>query len=116
MTSVTLYHNPRCSKSRRTLALFQDKGVQPELVHYLETPPDAARLSALLELLGLQPRELMRRQEAPYRTLDLDNPRRSREELIDAMIRHPILIERPIAVGNGRAAIGRPPENALSVL
>ena len=116
MSEPTLYHNPRCSKSRQTLALLEERGLKPRIIRYLETPPDAEALSGLLNLLGLEPRQLMRPKEAPYQTLDLANPALSRAELIDAMIANPILIERPIVVANGKAAVGRPPENVLDIL
>ncbi len=116
MSEVTLYHNPRCSKSRQTLALLEERGLQPRIIRYLETPPDAETLDGLIDQLGLEPRQLMRTKEAPYQALDLGNPALSRAELIDAMIAHPILIERPIAVANGKAAIGRPPESVLDIL
>lgn len=116
-TAVTLYHNPRCSKSRETLALLREQGIEPEIVLYLETPPDAAILRQLIDLLGLKnPRELMRRKEEEYKTLALDNPALNDEQLIAAMVAHPRLIERPIAVANGKARIGRPPEQVLDVL
>ena len=116
MSEVTLYHNPRCSKSRQTLALLEERGLEPHIIRYLETPPDAETLDGLLNLLGLEPRQLMRTKEAPYKALSLDAPERSRAKLIDAMIAHPILIERPIVVANGKAAIGRPPESVLQIL
>ena len=116
MSDVTLYHNPRCSKSRQTLALLNERGISPNIVRYLETPPDAAAIGSLLDLLGLEPRELMRRKEAPYAELGLADERVTRAELIQAMADHPILIERPIAVRGGKAAIGRPPENVLNIL
>lgn len=114
--AVTIYHNPRCSKSRETLRLLQDRGVEPEVVEYLKTPPDAATLERLLALLGLEPRELMRLKEPPYRELGLDDPSKSRAELIAAMVENPVLIERPIVVKDGKAAIGRPPEKVLEIL
>ena len=114
--TVTIYHNPRCSKSRQTLELLRARGVEPTIVEYLKTPPDASTLNTLLDLLGLEPRALMRRKEAVYKDLGLDDPNLSREALIDAMVANPILIERPIVVGNGKAAIGRPPEAVLAVL
>lgn len=114
--AVTIYHNPRCSKSRETLRLLRDRGVEPEVVEYLKTPPDAATLERLLALLGLEPRELMRLKEPPYRELGLDDPGKSRAELIAAMMENPVLIERPIVVKDGRAAIGRPPEKVLEIL
>lgn len=116
MSEITLYHNPRCSKSRQTLALLEERGLQPRIIRYLDTPPDAQTLDRLLNLLGLEPRQLMRPKETPYQALDLANSTLSRAELIDAMIAHPILIERPIVVANGKAAIGRPPESVLDIL
>lgn len=114
--NLTIYHNPRCTKSRETLALLQEKGVTPTVVEYLSTPPDAATLDRLLRLLGMEPRELMRRKEAEYAELGLDNPALTRDQLIAAMVAHPRLIERPIVVAGDKAAIGRPPENVLSLL
>jgi arsenate reductase len=114
--SITIYHNPRCSKSRQTLALLQDRGVEAEIIEYLKTPPDAATLKKILSLLGLKPRELMRKKEAVYKDKGLDNPGLSDDELIAAMINDPVLIERPIVIADGRAAIGRPPEKALEIL
>lgn len=114
--AVTIYHNPRCSKSRETLALLQDRGIEPKVVEYLSDTPDAATLDGLLKKLELEPRDLMRRKEAPYRELGLDDPGLSREALIAAMVEHPILIERPIVVKGARAALGRPPEKVLEIL
>ena len=116
MAEVTIYHSPKCSKSRQTLALLQERGIEPKIVRYLETPPDAAALNNLLNLLGLEPRELMRKQEAPYRDHELADDSWSRDALIQAMATHPILIERPIVVAGGKAALGRPPENVLEIL
>lgn len=113
---VTIYHNPRCSKSRETLALLREKGIEPEVVEYLKTPPDAATLERLLRQLGLEPRELMRKKEPPYRELGLDDPTRSRAELIAAIVENPVLLERPIVAKDGRAALGRPPEKVLEIL
>ena len=115
MTTV-IYHNPRCSKSRQTLALLTDRGVEPDIIHYLETPPDAATLDRLLDLLALEPRDLMRKGEAPYKDLNLADPALDRARLIAAMVANPILIQRPIVVANGKAAIGRPPEAVLAIL
>lgn len=114
--TVTIYHNPKCSKSRETLALLQEKGVKPKVIEYLKTPPDAATLKKLLKLLGIGPRDLMRRKEEPYKALGLDDPKVSNDALIAAMVAHPVLIERPIVVANGKAALGRPPENVLAIL
>ncbi|MEW8691440.1 MAG: arsenate reductase (glutaredoxin) [Candidatus Thiodiazotropha endolucinida] len=114
--SVEIYHNPRCSKSRQTLQLLQDQGIDPDVVEYLKTPPDKATLGQILDMLGLEPRELMRTKEKEYKALQLDNPGLSRDQLIDAMIANPKLIERPIVIQNGKAAIGRPPEKVLDIL
>ncbi len=114
--TVTIYHNPRCSKSRQTLQLLKDNNIEPQVVKYLETPPSREELEELLKMLGMEPRDLMRRKEKEYKALGLDDPGLSREQLIDAMVAHPRLIERPIVVHKGRAAIGRPPENVLEIL
>ncbi|MCW9009310.1 arsenate reductase (glutaredoxin) [Marinobacter sp.] len=117
MTEATrIFHNPRCSKSRQTLELLQQKGIEPEIIRYLETPPTEQELLHILDLLGCEPRELMRTKEAEYREQGLDNPDLSREALIRAMANTPKLIERPIVLANGKAAVGRPPENALDIL
>ena len=114
--AVTIYHNPRCSKSRATLKLLEERGIAPDIVEYLKTPPDAAALGGLLDKLGMEPRDLMRRKEAPYRENGLDDSGLSRDALIAAMVAHPILIERPIVVAGDKAAIGRPPEAVLEIL
>jgi len=115
--SVKIYHNPRCSKSRQALELLRGRGVEPEIVEYLKTPPDREALEQVLELLGMEPRELMRRKEKEYKEAGLDNPELSRDRLIDAMLAHPKLIERPIVIKDGkRAALGRPPEQVLEIL
>ena len=116
MTDLTLYHNPRCSKSRSTLQLLEDRGVQPTLVRYLETPPTAEQLRDLLSKLGISARQLLRTGEDEYRELNLANTALSDADLIDAMAAHPRLIERPILVAGNRAVIGRPPENVLELL
>lgn len=113
---VTIYHNPRCSKSRQTLQLLADQGVEPEVINYLDTPPTAAELERILRMLGLEPRELMRRKEEEYAQLGLDDPALSRNDLIAAMVQHPRLIERPIVIRGKQAAIGRPPEKILEIL
>jgi len=110
------YHNPRCGKSRQTLKLLQDKGVDVEVIEYLKTPPTAEVLDQLLQMLAMQPRELMRKKEAVYKDLDLGNSGLDRHTLIEAMIANPILIERPIVVVDEKAAIGRPPETVLALL
>lgn len=114
--TVAIYHNPRCSKSRQTLALLEARGLEPRVIRYLESPPDTAELRRLLSLLGRRPREIMRRQEAPFRELGLDDPGLSDDALIAAMAAHPVLIERPIVVVGDRAALGRPPEAVLAIL
>ena len=114
--AVTIYHNPRCSKSRQTLALLEEKGETPKVVEYLKDTPDAATLDDVLKKLDMEPRELMRRKEAPYKELSLDDPGLSREALIAAMVEHPILIERPIVVKGQKVALGRPPESVLEIL
>lgn len=114
--SVTLYHNPRCSKSRQTLALLQEKGIEPTIVEYLKTPPSVGELKDILAKLGKEPRELMRRKEAEYGDNGLDNTALDNDALIAAMVSHPKLIERPIVLANGKAALGRPPEDVLVIL
>lgn len=116
MTDLTLYHNPRCSKSRSTLQLLEERGVQPTLVRYLETPPNAEQLRDLLSKLGISARQLLRTGEDEYRELNLADNALSDADLIDAMAAHPRLIERPILVAGNRAVIGRPPENVLELL
>lgn len=113
---VVIYHNPRCSKSRETLALLESKGVKPQVVEYLKTPPSNAELKTILKKLGLKPRELMRRKEPPYAALKLDNEKLSDDALVKAMVENPVLIERPIVVNGAKAALGRPPENVLKIL
>lgn len=112
--NITIYHNPRCSKSRATLELIQNR--EPTIVEYLKTPPTAEQLSNILDMLGMEPRELMRKGETAYKENHLDNEGLSRDELIQAMVEHPILIERPIVIANGKAGIGRPPESVLDIL
>lgn len=114
--TVTIYHNPRCSKSRQTLEILEGEGITPTVVNYLDTPPDEATLSQLLDLLGLEPRALMRQGEAEYTEQNLADPSLSREQLIAAMVQHPRLIERPVVVANGKAVIGRPPQKVLDIL
>lgn len=113
---ITIYHNPRCSKSRQTLALLQERGLKPLVVEYLKAPPDAKTLNEILDMLGLEPGDLLRRGEAEYKEAGLDRQDLSRREIIQAMVEHPKLIERPIVVANGRARIGRPPESVLEIV
>lgn len=114
--AVTIYHNPRCTKSRQTLQLLQERGYEPQIIEYLKTPPDKATLEKILALLKLAPRDLMRKGEPEYKAAGLNDPSLTRDELIEAMVRHPILIERPIVLANGKAALGRPPEKVLEIL
>jgi arsenate reductase len=114
--SISIYHNPRCSKSRETLQLLRDQGKEPEIIEYLKTPPDAATLRQLLDLLGLEPRDLMRKKEAEYKASGADDPDLTSAQLVELMVRHPKLIERPIVVTNGKAALGRPPQRVLDIL
>jgi len=116
MTDLTLYHNPRCSKSRGALELLQARGLSPTILLYLETPPDAAQLRELLAKLGIGARQLLRTGEDDYKTLNLADKSLSDDDLIAAMAAHPKLIERPILVVGDKAAIGRPPENILEIL
>ena len=111
-----ILHNPRCSKSRGTLELIRSRGEEPEVVHYLEEPPSVEELASILALLGLSPRQLMRTKEALYKELELADSSLSDEALIAAMVENPRLIERPIVIKDGKAAIGRPPEAVLEIL
>jgi len=131
--SVTIYHNPRCSKSRQTLELLTGRGIKARVVEYLKAPPNCKELKQILTLLGMQPRNLMRRQEPIYKTLGLDDDSLSDRQLIQAMVEHPVLIERPIVLSNRRscasmrprhtvppvhnkARIARPPEKVLEII
>lgn len=117
MTEQTrIFHNPRCSKSRQTLALLEERGIQPEIVRYLDTPPTADELKSILALLGKSPRELMRKGEDLYKSLELADDSLTDDQLIQAMVENPRLIERPIVLSNGKAALGRPPESVLAIL
>jgi arsenate reductase len=114
--NVQILHNPRCSKSRATLELLKANGVEPEIVLYQQTPPDAEQLVSILAMLNMQPRDLMRKGQSEYKDMGLNDVQLSDEQLIAAMIEAPILIERPIVLANGKAAIGRPPESVLDIL
>jgi arsenate reductase len=113
---MKIYHNPRCSKSRQTLQLLEERHLEPEVVEYLKTPPSKEELAQILAMLGLEPRQLMRSKEAEYKELGLDDLSLSRDQLLEAMVANPKLIERPIVINNGKAAIGRPPETVLDIL
>ena len=114
--SLSISHNPRCSKSRPTLQLLQARDAQPEIIEYLKTPPDAATLDELLKMLDMEPRELMRKKEAEYKQFGADNPSLTRDQLIALMVEHPKLIERPIVVKGAKARLGRPPEKVLEII
>lgn len=116
MQTSCLYHNPRCSKSRAALELLESRGLQPEIVDYLGSPPSREQLTRLLAMLGVAPRGLIRTGEPEYSELGLERPEASDESLIEAMCAHPRLIERPIFVRGNRAVIGRPPERVLELL
>lgn len=114
--SIVIYHNPRCSKSRETLQLLQERGIEPEVVEYLKSPPSKSRLKQILKMLNMEPRQLMRRNEAEYQALGLEDTALSREQLVEAMVNYPKLIERPIVVNGDRAALGRPPQQVLEIV
>ena len=113
---TTIYHNPRCSKSRETLNLLEAQGISPDIVKYMEQPISATKLKQLLAMLGISARDLLRKKEAEYKSLGLADSKLSDSALIKAMIEHPKLMERPIVEHEGKAALGRPPENVLSIL
>lgn len=113
--TVTIYHNPRCSKSRQTLELIRGQGIEPKIIEYLTTPPSEKELTDIIDMLHITPHELLRKKETEYKEqhiADITNAK----ELIKAMVSYPKLIERPIVVNSGKAAIGRPPENVLEIL
>ncbi len=114
--AIKIYHNPRCSKSRQTLQLLQDKGIEPEVILYLENPPSKSALKKLLKSLDMKARDLMRKKEAEYKDNNLADEALKEDDLIAAMIEHPKLIERPIVVNGDKAALGRPPENVLEIV
>lgn len=114
--SVTIYHNPRCAKSRETLKLIEARGLRPNVVEYLKTPPTANELKHILKMLKLPARQLLRQKEEEYKKARLDKTTLSKDDLVQAMVKYPKLIERPIVVHANRAAIGRPPENVLEIL
>ncbi|VAW61150.1 Uncharacterized protein YfgD, not an arsenate reductase [hydrothermal vent metagenome] len=114
--SIKIFHNPKCTKSRLTMELLTNKGVKPQVIEYLKTPPSKKELNDILNCLQLEPRQLMRSHETEYKENNLADVNLSREQLIDAMIQFPKIMQRPIVINNGKAAIGRPPENILEVL
>ena len=114
--TVTIYHNPRCSKSRATMEYLEENGIEAEVIKYMDTPPDAATLKEILTMLGMSPRELMRAHETVFKDAGLDDPTFTDDELIEAMVQCPSLIERPIVVNNGKAVLARPPELVQDIL
>ncbi|UIJ71575.1 arsenate reductase (glutaredoxin) [Aurantimonas sp. HBX-1] len=114
--TVTIYHNPQCGTSRNTLAMIRQSGEEPEVIEYLKDPPSRETLIELLDILGMKPRDLLRRKGTPYAELGLDDPKLSDEELLQAMMEHPILIERPIVVTEKGARLCRPSEKVLDIL
>jgi arsenate reductase len=116
MTDVIIYHMPRCSKSRATLKLIRERGIEPRIIEYLKEPPDEDELSRILGMLGMSPGQLIRAEEDAYLEFDVVAKKNNPRELIRAMIAHPILIERPIVVCGNKARIGRPPEDVLEIL
>lgn len=114
--SITIWHNPRCSKSRQTMALLEENSIEPLVVLYQENTPTEDEIDKVLTLLGKEPRDLMRKGEEPYKGNGLDNPELTRAELIAAMAAYPILIERPVVINGDKAAVGRPPESVLEIL
>jgi arsenate reductase len=116
LKSVTIYHNPRCTKSRQTLALLEQRGIKPKVIEYLVTPPTEAELKRLLKLLGISPRELLRTKEEEYKQAKLDRPDVTDAEIIHALVKYPRLMERPIVVVGNKAVLGRPPENVLKII
>lgn len=114
--TVTIYHKPNCSTSRKVLALIREAGVEPTIVHYIDNPPTRKTLVGLLKKLKMSPRELLRRSNTPYDDLGLGDPRWSDDELIDFMLAHPVLIERPIVTSGRKAVVARPPEKVLDIL
>ena len=113
---VTIFHNPRCSKSRGALEILRNEGIEPEVIEYLQTPPSAQELGRILEMLGIAPRDLIRKGEKEYKDLRLDDPKLTSKHLVETMVKHPILIERPIVVKGRRAVVGRPPERVRELV
>ncbi len=114
--SVTIYHNPKCAKSRAALKLLTDRGIKPVVIEYLKMPPSEAELKKLIGMLGIAPRTLLRTKEVEYKQAKLDNAGVSDAQIVKAMAKYPKLIERPIVVAGKKAALGRPPENVLKIL
>jgi len=116
MSAISIYHNPRCSKSRQTLALLEQQGIEANIIEYLKTPPSPASLNSIIQQLGITPRQLLRKSEATYKELGLKEDLFTDEQLVQIMCDNPKLIERPIVINKGKAKIGRPPESILEIL
>lgn len=116
MAEVTIYYNPRCGTCRKTLQLIKKKGIEPKMIEYLKTPPTATQLDRILKQLKMEPREIIRIKEKEYEQIKLGNPMLTSHELIQAMVKHPILIQRPIVLSKGKAALCRPPEKVEQIL
>lgn len=116
MSEITIYHNPNCSKSRQTLELLRERGVEPIIIHYLETPPDEGTLQHLIQLMEMEPLDLVRKKEDLFQELAIEKTRPDPQQLIRIMVENPILIERPIVVKGNRAVIGRPPDRVLTLI
>jgi len=116
LSNFTIYHNPRCSKSRLTLELLKDKGIDPKVILYLETPPSEKELVIILKKLNMEAKELLRKGEAEFKEQNLSDASKSEEDIIQAMVHFPKLMERPIVIYGDRAVIGRPPENVLKII
>lgn len=116
MPKATIYHNPQCSNSRGALALMRERGIEPEVIEYLKDPPTRAQLADLVSRMGIRPRDLLRAKESVYAELGLDDPKLTDDQLIDAMVAHPVLMNRPIVVTPVGTRLCRPPENVLDIL
>lgn len=114
--TTQIFHNPRCSKSRQTLQLLNDNNQDAEIIEYLKTPPTAKQLKEIISMLGITPRQLLRKGEAEYKQAGLDNMELTDKQIIDAMVQYPKLIERPIVIKDGKAKLGRPPEQILDII
>ena len=114
--TTKIFHNPRCSKSRAAMELLTEKGIDAEVIKYLDSPPNRQTIVEILDLLDIEPRDLMRKGEAEYKDNNLSDESLTRDQLIDALLEYPKLIERPIVIANGKAAIGRPIENIINIL
>jgi arsenate reductase len=113
---ITIYHNPRCSKSREALKILTEAGADPSVVEYLKTPPDVKTLEKIIDMIGCDPEDIVRKKEAVYKELGFNEKKPSRSQLLKAMVKHPILIERPIVMRGEKAVLGRPPENVRELL